>query len=112
VRLDEEIMLDNINANVTSITFRVRRPKCALKGYQSLLSHGDGALSAIQLPLLSKKLSLQFDTTTEEGDKILRQSASRSRRHDKEASPHKRRHRVKAHLADSDARLEEAPVPA
>jgi hypothetical protein len=46
-------------------------------------------------------------TTTFEGDGALPQSASRDRRHDKEASPGKRQHGVKTHLTDGNARLAE-----
>jgi hypothetical protein len=46
--------------------------------------------------------------TAFEGDGALQQSTSRDRRHDKEASLGKCRHRVKTHLTDGNARLEEA----
>jgi hypothetical protein len=50
--------------------------------------------------------------TTCEEDKALHQSTSKSRCHDKEANPAKRRRKVKTHLADDDAQLEkEASVP-
>jgi hypothetical protein len=45
-----------------------------------------------------------------EGDRALQQSKTRDRHHDKEASLGKRRHRVKTHLTDDDARLEEASI--
>jgi hypothetical protein len=45
-----------------------------------------------------------------EGDNALRQSTSKSRRHDKEASPGERRHGVNTHLASGEARLEEASI--
>jgi hypothetical protein len=48
-----------------------------------------------------------------EGDEALRQSTSKSKRHNKEGSPGKYRHRVKTHLADDDAWLEkDGSVPA
>jgi hypothetical protein len=49
-------------------------------------------------------------TTACEGDGALHQSKSRDRRHNKEASPSKHWHRVKTHLTNGDARLEEASI--
>jgi hypothetical protein len=48
-------------------------------------------------------------TTACEGGGALHQSKSRDRA-DKEAIPGKRRHRLKTHLADGDAQLEEASI--
>jgi hypothetical protein len=54
----EEILLDSVGTDTASVTFREHHPKRALKGHQSFLPHGDDALLAIQLSLLSKKLPL------------------------------------------------------
>jgi hypothetical protein len=40
---------------------RAHLSKGTLKGYQPILSRGDGTFPAIQLPLSSKELPLQLD---------------------------------------------------
>jgi hypothetical protein len=60
---------------------------------------------------LSRARSCPYSSmcTACEGDKALCQSTSRSHCQDKGASPGKHQHRVKAHPAYRDARLEEVP---
>jgi hypothetical protein len=45
-----------------------------------------------------------------EVEKALRKLTSKSRHHNKEASPGEHRHGVKTHLAGGDDRLEEASI--
>jgi hypothetical protein len=61
---------------------------------------------------LSRERSCSCNSTGSacKGDEALCQSISKSRHHDKEASPGKRRHRVKTYLAGGEARLEEASI--
>jgi hypothetical protein len=61
VCLAEEVLLDSLGSDATGITFHVHLSKGTLKGHQSLLPHGDGTFSTIQLPLLGKEVLLQLD---------------------------------------------------
>jgi hypothetical protein len=106
--LGEEILLDSIEAERTSITFHACLPKHALKGCQSYLPRGDGALSAIQLPLSSKKMPFQFNSHRMGRRRNL--ASIRSRLHEKEESLGKHRHRVNTRLANGAARLGEASI--
>jgi hypothetical protein len=58
--LGEEIPLGNIGTDTTSVTFCIGLPMRVREGSQSFIPHDDGTLSAIQLPLLSKTLPLQW----------------------------------------------------
>jgi hypothetical protein len=57
---------------------------------------------------LEISMTCNLTATACEGDGALHQSKRRDRCHDKEASLGKYRCRVKMHLADRDAQLEEA----
>jgi hypothetical protein len=46
-RLGEEVLLDSIGWDATSITFHVHLSKGALKSHQFILPRGNGTLSAI-----------------------------------------------------------------
>jgi hypothetical protein len=111
VRLGEEVSLDGIGTGVTSVTFRMHLPMCMRKGHQPF--HTTMAPSRLSSSL-SRARSCPYSSTVTvcEGDEALHQSTSKIRCHNKEASPGKRLHRVKTHLADDDARLEEVSVPA
>jgi hypothetical protein len=62
VRQGKEVPSDSISLDALSITFCVRHPRHISECYQSILPHGDGAFSAIQLPLSGKVLLLQLDS--------------------------------------------------
>jgi hypothetical protein len=59
--LGEEIPLDSISMDTTSIAFHTHLPKRACKGRQSIVPRDHDTLSAIQLPLPSKELPLQLN---------------------------------------------------
>jgi hypothetical protein len=67
--------------------------------------------SLLSSPLSRARSCSHSSTTTAcEGDGALHQSKGRNRRHNKEASPGKCWHKVKTHLTDGNAGLEEASV--
>jgi hypothetical protein len=59
--LGEEVLLDSLGSDATSITFCVHYSKGMLKGCQSILPRGDDTFTAIQFPLSGKELLLQLD---------------------------------------------------
>jgi hypothetical protein len=61
VRLGEDVMLDSVGSDATSVTFHAHLSKGTLKGCQSILPCGDGTFPTIQLPLLGKELPLHLD---------------------------------------------------
>jgi hypothetical protein len=60
--LGKEVPLNSIGTDMTSIVIHTRLPKRTCNGSQPFLPCDDGTLSAIQLPLSSKKLCLQFNS--------------------------------------------------
>jgi hypothetical protein len=96
--------VDSLGSDTIDVMFHEHLSKGVLKGRQYILPRGDGTFPAIQLPLPGKELPLHLD-----GHRVC-QSKSREWHHNKEASPSKRWHRVKIHLVDKDARLQEPSI--
>jgi hypothetical protein len=61
MHLHKEVPLDSLGLDAIGITFCARLPKHTCESCQSILPRGDGAFSAIQLPLSSKELLLQLN---------------------------------------------------
>jgi hypothetical protein len=78
-------------------------PSACAKAF-SPSSHAKMVLSPLSSSLSqARSCSCNSMITACEGDEALRQSESKSRCHDEEASPSKHRHRLKTHLAGDDA---------